>query len=127
MATLQLRNIDDRLYNFLKNSARRQNRPVSQEVVTIIQQHLHSSPPANATLEFLALSGAWKDERDAEEIIADIRSSRKRRSSLSARRRKSPGFRGCSLAEHEIPVSNLTADEVMNDIGKLRQERMSHD
>ena len=76
MATLQLRNIDDRLYNFLKNSARRQNRSVSQEVVTIIQQHLHSSQPANATLEFLALSGAWKDERDAEEIVADIRSGR---------------------------------------------------
>lgn len=75
MATLQLRNIDDRLYNFLKNSARRQNRSVSQEVVTIIEQHLHSRQPANATLEFLALSGAWKDERDAEEIIADIRSS----------------------------------------------------
>lgn len=39
MATLQLRNIDDRLYNCLKNSARRQNRSVSQEVVTIIQQY----------------------------------------------------------------------------------------
>lgn len=74
MATLQLRNIDDRLYNFLKNSAKRQNRSVSQEVVTIIQQHLHSGQPANATLEFLALSGAWKDERDAEEIVADIQS-----------------------------------------------------
>ncbi len=78
MATLQVRDIDDRLYTTLKNAAKRQNRSISQEVVTMLQAHLNSvqKPIVNATLEFLALSGAWKDDRTAEEIITDIRSSR---------------------------------------------------
>jgi len=78
MATLQVRDIDEQLYKTLKNAAKRQNRSVSQEVVTMLQTHLNSvqKPMANATLEFLALSGAWKDDRTAEEIITDIRSNR---------------------------------------------------
>lgn len=78
MATLQVRDIDERLYKTLKNAAKRQNRSISQEVVTMLQTHLNSvqKPIANATLEFLTLSGAWKDDRTAEEIITDIRSSR---------------------------------------------------
>jgi len=78
MATLQVRDIDERLYKTLKNAAKRQNRSISQEVVTMLQTHLNSvqKPMANATLEFLTLSGAWKDDRTAEEIITDIRSSR---------------------------------------------------
>ncbi len=77
MATLQVRDIDDRLYNFLKSSAKRQNRSISQEVVTIIENHLNSSVNTkNATLEFLSLTGAWKDEKSAEEIVKDIRNSR---------------------------------------------------
>jgi plasmid stability protein len=78
MATLQVRDIDDRLYKTLKNAAKRQNRSISQEVVTMLQTHLNSvqKPVTNATLEFLALSGAWKDDRTAEEIVTDIRSSR---------------------------------------------------
>jgi hypothetical protein len=44
----------------------------------MLQTYLYSvqKPIANATLEFLTLSGAWKDERTAEEIINDIRSNR---------------------------------------------------
>jgi hypothetical protein len=78
MATLQVRDIDDRLYNFLKSSAKLQNRSISQEVITIIQNHLNSAKNSttNATLEFLALSGAWKDDRKPEEIISDIRKGR---------------------------------------------------
>ena len=78
MATLQVRDIDDRLYNFLKSSAKLQNRSISQEVITIIQSHLNSAKNSteNATLEFLALSGAWKDDRTPEEIVTDIRKGR---------------------------------------------------
>lgn len=78
MATLQVRDIDDRLYNLLKTSAKLQNRSISQEVITIIQNYLNSSPkPAsNATLDFIALTGAWKDEKSAEEIVKSIRDSR---------------------------------------------------
>ncbi len=79
MATLQVRDIDDRLYDFLKVSAKLRNRSVSQEVITILQDHLNSpqSGQKNATLEFLALEGAWKDDRNPEEIITDIRKNRK--------------------------------------------------
>ena len=77
MATLQVRDIDDRLYNFLKSSAKRQNRSISQEVVTIIENHLNSSVNIkNSTLEFLSLTGAWKDDNSAEEIVKDIRNNR---------------------------------------------------
>lgn len=78
MATLQVRDIDDRLYSFLKVSAKMQNRSISQEVITIIQDHLNSSqkPHNNATLEFLSLKGAWKDDRKADEIIKEIKKSR---------------------------------------------------
>jgi len=79
MATLQVRDIDDRLYNFLKTSAKLQNRSISQEVVTIIQNYLNSSKPTstNATLEFLSLTGAWKEEKTAEEIVKNIRKGRR--------------------------------------------------
>ncbi len=79
MATLQVRDIDDRLYNFLKTSAKLQNRSISQEVVTIIQNYLNSSKntSTNATLEFLSLTGAWKEEKTAEEIVKNIRKGRR--------------------------------------------------
>ncbi|MFZ5860926.1 MAG: FitA-like ribbon-helix-helix domain-containing protein [Spirochaetota bacterium] len=82
MATLQVRDIDDRLYNFLKTSAKLQNRSISQEVLTIIENYLNSpkSSKPNATLEFLSLTGAWNDERTADEIIEDLRNSRKQSS-----------------------------------------------
>jgi plasmid stability protein len=78
MATLQVRDIDDRLYTTLKNAAKRKNRSISQEVVTMLETHLNSDqkPAVNATLEFLKLSGAWKDDRRADEIIADIASGK---------------------------------------------------
>ena len=79
MATLQVRDMDDRLYNFLKTSARLKNRSISQEVVTIIQNYLNSSKTAstNATLEFLSLTGAWKEEKSAVAIIKQIRKGRR--------------------------------------------------
>jgi len=85
MATLQVRDIDDRLYNSLKSSAKRQNRSISQEVLTIIENYLNSSvTPKNSTLEFLTLTGAWKDEKSAEDIIKDIRESRNQSSRFGA-------------------------------------------
>lgn len=78
MATLQVRDIDDRLYSFLKTSAKMQNRSVSQEVITIIENYLNSNHKQlkNTTLEFLTLTGAWIDDKNSEDIIKDIRSGR---------------------------------------------------
>ena len=77
MAILQVRNIDERLYASLKEKAKKGNRSVSQEVISILEQYLAN--PArikeNPTNEFLQLS--WQDERKAAEIISEIRGSRK--------------------------------------------------
>ncbi len=80
MANLQVRDLDDRLYNSLKNLAKRENRSLSQEVISILEKYL-SNPAvfnSNSTKEFLSLSGAWDDDRTAGEIIAGIRKNRKK-------------------------------------------------
>lgn len=78
MAILQVRDIDDRLYSHLKMIAKRENRSVSQEVISILEKYL-SNPSmfnSNQTKEFLSLSGSWDDTRSADEIIKDIKESR---------------------------------------------------
>lgn len=78
MATLQVRSIDDQLYNALGRIAERSNRSISQQVVAILKEYL-SQPHRHksATEDFLALCSTWKDGRTAEEIVEDIRKSRK--------------------------------------------------
>lgn len=79
MAILQVRDIDDRLYASLKDAAKSQNRSISQQVISIIEKYL-ANPTAyksNSTKEFIALSGAWEDDRSADEIIDSIKKSRK--------------------------------------------------
>lgn len=79
MANLQVKDIDERLYESLRSLATNEKRSISQEVVYILQKYL-SKPKEfdpDPTDEFLQLAGSWKDERDADEIIADIRNSRK--------------------------------------------------
>jgi plasmid stability protein len=80
MAILQVRDIDDRLYAFLKKLAQSENRSLSQEVISILEKYLLN--PAlfknNPTREFLSLSGSWEDDRTAEEIIDDIKKNRKK-------------------------------------------------
>ena len=79
MANLQVKDIDDSLYNSLKQRAALERRSVSQEVVLIIEKYL-SSPDQfdkNPTKDFLQLCGCWIDEKSADEIINDIQTSRK--------------------------------------------------
>lgn len=79
MAILQVRDIDDRLYLLLKEVAKKKNRSLSQEVISILEKYL-SNPiifNKNPTHSFLALSDSWNDNRTAAEIIDDIRSNRK--------------------------------------------------
>ena len=87
MATLQVRDIDDRLYSYLKTSAKLQNRSISQEVISIIENYLNSSRPPhiNTTIEFLSLSGAWKDERSGEDIVQDLRNNRNQSNRFGAK------------------------------------------
>jgi len=77
MATLQVRSIDDQLYEALGRKAARDNRSISQEVIAILKEHL-SQPTQHksATESFMELCGTWKDEKSAKEISQDIRKSR---------------------------------------------------
>ena len=78
MANLQVKDIDDTLYEALRALAKRENRSISQEVITILKKYL-SNPSIidrNITDEFLKLSGSWDDNRTSAEIIDDIYKSR---------------------------------------------------
>jgi plasmid stability protein len=79
MATLQVKGMDDRLYQALGARAAMDNRSISQEVVSIIQQYLASPCKDYKTTgeAILELAGSWQDERSAEEIVGDIRQSRR--------------------------------------------------
>ncbi len=79
MATLQVRSIDDALYRALGRRAAMENRSISQEVVSILKAYL-SAPTTkyqNLTTCFLEMCGSWDDERDAGDIIAEIRQDRR--------------------------------------------------
>lgn len=78
MAILQVRDIDDRLYEHLKRVSQEHRRSLSQEVLHILETHL-SDPSAsrtNSTEAFLQLAGSWEDDRTPEEIVTDLKRDR---------------------------------------------------
>ena len=81
MATLQVKNLDDRLYQAPGARAAMDNRSTSQEVVTLIRQFLAQRPtdPREATIQLPELAGSWDDERSAEHIASDLREARRSR------------------------------------------------
>lgn len=80
MATLQVRSIDDQLYEALGKLAARDHRSISQEVVAILKEHLSQpirhTATTTTTEEFLRLCGTWQEDRSAEEIAEEIRAHR---------------------------------------------------
>lgn len=87
MANLQVKGIDNALYEQMKILAAGENRSVSQEVIFLLRKHLatqkslHSAPsPAELLLQ---LSGSWEDARPAEEIIVEIREARENSARLT--------------------------------------------
>jgi len=81
MATLQVKGIDDRLYQALGARAAMDNRSVRQEVVSIIREFLGRSAhaPQEATRALLELAGSWRDDRTAQQIASDLRKARRSR------------------------------------------------
>ena len=79
MANLQVKDIDDKLYDSIRQLAIDEKRSISQEVVYILQRYLSipASFKKNPTDDFLELAGSWEDDRSADEIITEIRSSRR--------------------------------------------------
>ncbi|MCW7474812.1 antitoxin [Leptospira levettii] len=81
MANLQVRDIDNRLYESLKRRAELEHRSVSQEVVKIIENHLERDgfESESRTIEFLKLTNSWHDDKTAKELITEIKSSRSKK------------------------------------------------
>jgi plasmid stability protein len=74
MATLNVKNLPDRLYRKLKARAKRQRRSVAQEVTILLTQALEPS----ATHSILELRGLGKDlwrDIDATEHVASERAA----------------------------------------------------
>lgn len=77
MATLQVKGIDDRLYEALRRRAISDHRSISQEVVHIISDYLSKPRDGQgATAEFLELCGAWESEETPELMVAELRKDR---------------------------------------------------
>jgi len=81
MANLQIKGVHDELYEEIKKVAEAENRSVSQQVLFLIRDFLARrrelktlSWPADVLLE---LSGSWEDDREPEEIVAEIKAARK--------------------------------------------------
>jgi plasmid stability protein len=84
MAMLQVRDIDNRLYNDIKHRANIKRRSLSQEVISILEKYLANpdSFALNQTKDFLNLT--FEDARRADKIIGDIRKRRKNRKLFGA-------------------------------------------
>jgi hypothetical protein len=81
MANLQIKNIQDELYEEIKKLAAAENRSVSQQVLFLVKEYLAkrkqlttSKSPAQVLLE---LSGSWEDDKTAEDIVKEIKRARK--------------------------------------------------
>lgn len=81
MANLQVKGIDNDLYDQLKKLALNENRSISQEIIFLIKTHLSVKKTASSCRSpaevLLQLSGSWDDPRTADEIIAEIRDHHK--------------------------------------------------
>lgn len=81
MARMQITGIDDSLYQEIKRMARVENRSVSQQALFLVKEQLAKAQQTHAmktpARTLLELSGSWLDDREAEEIVADIRSARR--------------------------------------------------
>ncbi len=80
MANLQVKGMDDVLYDDLKRLATEESRSLSQQVVVMLREYLAKRPylkrvrpPAQVLID---LAGSWEDERPAEEITQELRAAR---------------------------------------------------
>jgi hypothetical protein len=85
VANLQVKGMDDNLYKAIKELAASEERSVSQEIVFLVKDHLakrRKAVPTSAQV-LLDLSGSWIDDRDAKDIVVEIRAARKSSGKLS--------------------------------------------
>ena len=87
MSNLQIKDIDEGLYQELKKAAADENRSVSQQVVFVLRSYLaqrrKQQNAQTAAQTLLDMAGSWDDSRSAEEIIGEVKAGRKSSSKLS--------------------------------------------
>ena len=81
MANLQIKGVDNAIYEELKKLAAAENRSISQQTLFLIKDYLAKKQrvrslktPVQVLLE---LAGSWEGEESAEEIIAKIKMARR--------------------------------------------------
>jgi plasmid stability protein len=81
MAILQIRGIDEEFYAKLKRTAAADSRSVSQEVLHFAKECMGSRESANhdstSAKALLALAGSWDDDREADDVITDLKAGRR--------------------------------------------------
>lgn len=87
MANLQIKGIEDDLYNEIKKMAAAENRSVSQQILFLVKSYMakrarcdFARSPADVLID---LHGSWQDERDAEKIIGQLKKARKNSTDLA--------------------------------------------
>ena len=81
MANLQVKSIDDDLYESLGRRAAMENRSISQEVVSNFKAYLSAPSGQNQKVnqQFLELCGTWEGVESAESLVKNVRDSRTRK------------------------------------------------
>ena len=86
MANLQIKGMDDGIYEELKRLAAAENRSVSQQTLVLIKDYLARKGSVRglktSTQVLLELAGSWEGEESAEEIVAKIKNARRSSSKL---------------------------------------------
>jgi hypothetical protein len=81
MANLQIKGVDDSLYEQIKDLAAKENRSVSQQILFLAKEYLAKRKTIQSTKSparvLLDLAGSWDDTRSAEDIIKEIKGARK--------------------------------------------------
>jgi hypothetical protein len=80
MANLQIKGIDDELYDEIKKLAAAEKRSVSQQILFLVRSYLVKKPRCDAAKSpsevLLELHGSWQDERKADDIIDQVKKAR---------------------------------------------------
>jgi predicted CopG family antitoxin len=81
LANLQIKGIDNELYEELKKLAAEENRSLSQQTLFLIKDYLakrqHVRQLKTPAQTLLDLWGSWEEDQDAETIISKIKKGRK--------------------------------------------------
>lgn len=87
MANLQIKGIEDGLYNEIKKMATAENRSISQQILFLVKSYMAKRPRYDAAKSpaevLIDLQGSWQDERDADQIIEQAKRARRNSKDLS--------------------------------------------